>query len=185
MRTAATLLATAALLPLFACGEPAPPPAPEAERVENPALGLAIAALPEPFEVVNASGDTIELTAPGANGPGTAVLSVGEPSNSGINLVEATKARQAAFEIADGGKFFGTRSLGGALGNVFTARGSLLQDGVEVEQTWAFALHPTDKNRMLTITYSYPTGESQERVNQFLYLLGEIEGIVPTAGEPL
>ena len=31
----------------------------------------------------------------------------------------------------------------------------------------------------LSITYTYPPGESQERVNQFLILLGEIEGLVP------
>lgn len=166
---------------VFACGEPAPPPAPELARVENPDLGLAIAALHEPFEVVTSSGDTIELTAPGPNGPGTVTISAGPPSNSGVNLVEATKARQAAFEIAEGGQFFGTRSLGGALGNVFTARGTVVEDGIEVEQTWAYALHPLEQNRMLTIVYSYPTGESQERVNQFLFLLGEIEALGPAA----
>ena len=167
-------------LPLLACGEPAPPAPPEPARVENPDLGLAIAALHEPFEAVTTTGDTIELTAPGPNGPGTVTISVGPPSNSGINLVEAAKARKAAFDIAPGGQSFGTRSLGGSLGNIFTARGAYQKDdGTQVEETWAFALHPFEQNRMLTITYAYPPGESQERVNQFLYLLGELEGLAP------
>ena len=179
MKSIAPSLASAALLGfLLACAE-APPP-PEPVRVEHPELALAIATLPEPFEPTKTTGDTLELTAPGANGPGTVKITVGESSDSGINLVEATRARRAAFEVAPGGTFYGTRSLGGSLGNVYTARGSYrLDDGTEVEETWAFALHPLEKNRLLSITYTYPTGESQERVNQFLYLLGEIEGLTP------
>lgn len=162
MRAFPTLTAVALALPALAtlaCGEPAPPPAPEPVRVEHAELALAIAALPEPFAATTTTGESLELTAPGPNGPGTVRITVGPPSNSGINLVEATKARQAEFEIAPGGKFYGTRSLGGALGNVFTARGGLLiEDGTEVEETWAFALHPIEKTRMMSIVYRYPPG---------------------------
>lgn len=180
MRLTAVRFAALALGPLLACGEPAAPPPPEPVRVENPDLALAIAALPEPFEVVTARGEAIELTAPGANGPGTLRITLGPPSPSGINLVEAAKQGKEGFETAPGGQFYGHRTLGGSLGNVFTARGGYrLDDGSEVEETRAYALHPIEKNRMLTIVYTYPPGESQERVNQFLYLLGEIEGLMP------
>ena len=172
------------ILAAASCG-PAAPPEPVVERVENPDLGVAIAALPEPFTVTKATGESIELTAAGPGGDGRLLIAAGAPRDRGINLLQAVEERKAAFEAAPGGRYFGNRTLGGSLGNVFTARGSYESGGVVVEETWAFALHPLEKNRMLTITYTYPTGESEVRVKQLLDLLGEIEGqALPDAATP-
>lgn len=180
MKTTARPLAAFALavLPLLACGGEAPPPVPESVRVEHADLGLAIAALPEPFEAVETSGDALVLTAPGENGAGTVTITVGTPRRN-PNLVEAAKVGKEELEAAPDGEFFGHRSLGGSLGNIYTARGAYTRaDGTRVEEVLAYALHPLEQNRILKIRYTYPPGESQERVNQLLYLLGEIEGLV-------
>lgn len=174
-------LAALALLPLLACAEPAPPPPPEAQRVEHAELGLAIAALPEPFEPVETSGEAFVLTAPGENGAGTVRITVGEPQRN-PNLVEAAKEGKESLEAAPDGAFFGHRSLGGTLGNIYTARGGYTDaDGVAVEEVLAYALHPAEQTRILTIRYTYPPGEAQQRVDQLLYLLGEIEGLFPAS----
>jgi hypothetical protein len=180
------LFLLALVVPLIltvACGKEAPP-APA--RVENPALGVAIAALPDEFEVVSADGETIELTADGPSGPGRAVIAAGPYETAGINLVDATKERKAWFESTPGAVYFGNRELGTPIGTAFTARGTYpTQDG-EVEETWVYALHPT-ANRILTITFTYPTGESEDRVQQLMALLGEIEAadalVVPAEKE--
>ncbi|MCP4200354.1 MAG: hypothetical protein GY769_00275 [bacterium] len=151
------------------------------ERVENAGLGVAIAELPEAFSVVNASGPTIELVAAGESGSGRAVVAAGSEETFGINLVEAVKERKAWFEEAPGGRYFGNRELGTPNGTAFTARGSYDGESGPVEETWVYTIHPA-ANRLLTITYTYPTGESEERVNQLLLLLGEIEGLA--AEEP-
>ncbi len=155
----------------------------EPERVENADLGIAIAALPEAFSVVSASGPTIELVAAGESGSGKAVITAGPDETFGINLVDAVRERKALFEGAPGGQYFGNRELGTPNGTAFTARGAYDGESGPVEETWVYTIHPA-ANRLVTITYTYPTGESEERVNQLLLLLGEIEGLAPAEPQP-
>lgn len=164
------MLAASMMLPV-ACGKEAPP---EAVRVENPVLGIAIASLPEDFEVAGTEGETIELTAAGLNGTGTAVISAGPLTSSNINLVDVTKERKAWFESTPGAVYFGNRELGTPIGTAFTARGTYPTDDGDVEETWVYAIHPGEY-RLMTIRFTYPTGESKERVEQLMALLGEIE----------
>ncbi|MDH3254421.1 MAG: hypothetical protein OEM62_05455 [Acidobacteriota bacterium] len=173
------LLPLSTLLILIAACRPGA--LPEPERVENATLGVAIAALPDDFEVVSADGDTIELTAPGPDGAGTAVIAAGPEESSGVNLVEATKSRKAWYESTPGTTYFGNRELGTPIGTAFTARGSYPTATGVVEETRVFALHP-GANRLLTITFTYPTGESDKRVQQLMALLGEIEAFTDSTG---
>jgi hypothetical protein len=103
------------------------------------------------------------------------VIAAGPEDDFGINLVEEVKARKSAFESAPGGEYFGNRELGTPIGTAFTARGAYQTGDSKVEETWVFAIHPQG-NRLLTVTYTYPTGQSQERVQQLMELLAEIEG---------
>ena len=163
-------------LPLvaLACAGPAPEPAPpEPIRVESPTLGLAIAALPQPFQVAENDGGPLVLEAPGG---GRLVVSVGPEERAGINLIEQVKARKAELEAAPGGVYFGNRELMTPIGTAFTARGAHERDGARVEETWIYAIHPS-ANRLLTLTYGYPEGESETRVQELVAVLGEVEGI--------
>ena len=173
----------APLLLTSACGKNVPL---EPVRVENQVLGVAIASLPEGFEVVSTDGETIELMAAGPNGPGRAVIAAGPLTSSNINLVDVTKERKAWFESTPGATYFGNRELGTPIGTAFTARGTYPTESGEVEETWVYAIHPGEY-RLLTVTFTYPTGESQERVGQLMELLGEIEAagaeVVPAEGE--
>ncbi len=167
------------LLTLAACGqEPATTVEKPAERLENPEIGLAIAALPAPFEAVGAAGSTWTFEAPGETGRGTLVLSVGPEGSGSINLIDAVKERRAWFEGAEGGSYLGNRELGGPFGTIFTARGSYAGPDGPVEETWAYAIHPGEY-RLLSVRYTYPTGESETRVGQLMEFLGEIEPIAP------
>ncbi len=174
-RAAAALLAV--LMPMTAACAPAPEAPPQSsapERVENDALGIAVAAVPAVFEVVAGDDATIQLGTPSLPTLGRITVSAGPIDPYGINLVEAVKARRAEFEAAPGGEYFGNRELGTPIGTAYTARGAY--DGSEgrIEETWAFAVHPS-ANRLLTVIYAYPPGEGQERVGHLLELLGEIE----------
>lgn len=176
------LALSATALCLIQCAK-APPEPPASERVENRQLGIAIAALPEAFSVVTASGQEIVLSAESETGAGRAVITAGPDEAFGINLVNAIKERKAAFESAPGGEYFGNRELGTPTGTAFTARGAYDGEQGRVEETWVYSIHPM-ANRLLTITYTYPTGESQVRVEQLLGLVGELEGVGAEAAEP-
>lgn len=173
-----SLLFLALAATIVHCARAPKPGVAEPERVENVDLGIAIAALPEAFSVINASGPTIDLVAAHESGSGHAVILAGPDEAFGINLVDAVRERKALFEEAQGGRYFGNRELGTPNGTAFTARGAYEGESGPVEETWVYTIHPT-ANRLLTITYTYPTGESEERVNELLLLLGEIEGLAP------
>ncbi len=132
------------------------------------------------FSVSSASGPTIVLEAASEAGTGRAVIAAGPEDRFGINLIEAVKERKALFESAPGGVYFGNRELGTPNGTAFTARGGYDGESGPVEETWVYTIHPTS-NRLLTITYTYPTGESEERVQHVWELLGESEGLVEAA----
>lgn len=153
--------------------EPPPPPEPDPVRVESPGLGIVIAALEAPFSVAVNEGETLELTT--ADG-GTLEIARGPEERSGVNLVEAVKERQAAMEGLPDGVFHGSRELMTPIGSAFTARGTYSGDAGPVEETWIYALHPSG-NRLLTLVYRYPPGDSERRVGELVGVLGEIEPI--------
>lgn len=151
--------------------------------MENPALGLAIASLPRGFEVVRNEGEVLELVAHTEQGSGQLTFHVDTPVLGGVNLVEAVRNQQAAFEGQPDGEFLGRVELMSPLGSAFTARGRYTTDEGPVEETWVFAVHPQG-DRLLSLRYRYPAGgDSKERIDQLLAVLGEVEGIT-TPDEP-
>ena len=170
---AAFTLALAALTLAGCASEPPAPPAPE--RIENPDLGLAIAALPAAFQVAENRGETLKLSAPAVEA-GSVEITIGPLELGGINLVEVVKARRAEIE-AEGGLYFGNRELMTPYGAAYTTRGQVTGlDGGPVEVTAVYSLHPDGSDRLMTVTYRYPGGgDSQARVGELLELLGELE----------
>jgi hypothetical protein len=182
-----TLLAASALLAFltFACDrggdgndgnieDPELPP--QAQRVENEALDLALARVPAGLALRD-NGADIRLV-PGdadAGDPSELRIEVGPDSNFGIDPVQLANDQQASF-VESGGEFFGAQKLVTPLGPATYARGRFDgEDGSRIEETRAYAVHPT-ANRLVTLTYRYPAGEdSRERVAQLLEVLGEIE----------
>ena len=148
-------------------------------RVENPALELAIADLPAPFVLAENAGTTLRFETTHETG-GTLAVTVGEPEY-GLNLPALVKNRGDAFRARPGGEYNGSRELGTPFGPAYYSRGSYDTDHGREEQTWIFALHPADGSRLLTLTYTYPPGEGQTRVNELLSVLGEIEALAGTA----
>ncbi len=161
----------------LACQQSEPAPAePVSTRVENADLGIAVAALPAPFVVSGADDAGWRFDAPGENGDGTLVMSTGPVETGSINLVDVVKERRAWFESTEGATYYGNRELGGPFGTIYTARGAYGGPDAEVEETWAYAIHPGDY-RLLSVQYTYPPGEAQTRVVQLMEFLGEIEAL--------
>jgi hypothetical protein len=165
---------------LAACSRPAPQPTVSTERVENDSLGIAVATLPAPFAVAVNQRDRLRLEAPG---PAQLEIAIGEERTTGINLIDEIEARKAWFERAPDGVYLGNRELMTPIGTAFTARGTYTGAGGPVEECWVYAIHP-GANRVLTLTYTYPTGQSEQRVQELISVLGEIEGSTfhPTQG---
>ncbi|MEE8277958.1 MAG: hypothetical protein V3R89_04480 [Thermoanaerobaculia bacterium] len=155
----------------------ATPPEPSiAQRVENPHLGLAIAALPGGFVVEANDADSFRLRR--SDGEGVLWVEAGPEQVSGINLVEEVKGRRALFQEAPEGHYFGNRELMTPNGTAFTARGAYSVEDGRVEEIWVYTLHPA-ANRLVTLTYRYPAGgDSQQRVSELVELLGEVEALV-------
>ena len=170
-----TLLAFSIALVSVSCQTPEPvddsPP-----RVENQELGIAIAALPEAFEVDLNRGSDLRLTAPGPSGDGILELRVGPTEAAAINLPGEAKAAQQYFESLENGQYFGNLELVAPIGSAFTSRGAYDRDDGRVGEIRVFALHPT-QSRLLTLSFVYPEGEGKERMEQLAVLLGEIEGL--------
>lgn len=174
-RHTAVLFAGSMALLSAACQKPEPAPA-APERVENPDLGIAIAALPSAFEVVVNQGSDLRLTAPGLNGAGSVAIGVGPAGSTAINLPAEAKASQQYFESMGNGQYFGNLELVAPFGSAFTARGAYDREDGRVEEIRVFALHPI-QSRLLTVSFVYPEGEGKERMQQLAELLGEIEGL--------
>ena len=175
--TAKAALVTAGALIVAACQQqPARTVDAPGARAENPDLGLAIAEVPQPFREVSADADGWKFEAAGDGGAGILVVSAGPEESGSINLVEVVKERRAWFEGAEDRQYFGNRELGGPFGTIYTARGSHQTPEGPVEETWAYAIHP-GAYRLLTVRYTYPTGESGTRVEQLMAFLGEIEAL--------
>ena len=153
--------------------EPVPPPV---TRVENSDLGIAIAALPDPFVVGTNEGVVLELLAPGEAGDGTLFFETTAEMSGGINLVAEAEGMRDWFEQQPDGQYFGNLELGTPIGPAFTSRGSYTLAGAAIEEIRVFAIHP-GSNRLLRLTYRYPPGEGKLRLQQLAEVLGEIEAI--------
>ncbi len=188
MRPIRRLPAALALVSLAAwCGCGSPPKQAEKDagqgpRVENRALGIALAHVPAGFTVArNEDGDLVlERSAPDDHG--RLSILVGPPQTAGVNLVDQVWKEKARIEGLPGGKFLGQNELGGAaLGTVYTTRGRYTDEqGQAIEDYRALAVHP-GANRLLTLDYRYPApapGTSpQNRLDQLMLVVEQIEGL--------
>jgi len=150
--------------------------------VDNPALGLRIARVPDGFEISRNEGSDLVLE-PAADGVGGRVVVRVGPRETGVNLVAAVQAHRAEIEARPQGTYHGARELQGPLGTAFYSRGGWIDDdGTAMEETLVTAIHPSG-DRRLDIVYTYPAGgDPGERVTAVLDLLAEIEGVNPPTG---
>jgi hypothetical protein len=156
------------------------------ERIENPALRIAIAGLPGGFDVTTNSGETLRLTREPGLGPGEAWIEVSAPVEGGINLVEVIRGQREAFEALPGGSFSGNGELVLPDGRpAYYSRGRFDDAGTQVEEFRFWSVHPLDPNRQLQVFYRYPAAQdSKERLDDLLLLVGEIEGLGEAAAPP-
>jgi len=155
--------------------------APSGERVESPGLGIAVAALPDFFEVASNQGEELVLEPADPEVGGRLVIRTFTPELGGVNLVEAVNLHAEEIRGREGGEYLGQRELGTQLGSAYYSRGRYDGDGGEggggrVEEVSVFLLHP-DGDKRLDLVYSYPAGEdSGARLQDQLFgVLGEIE----------
>ena len=170
---------------LVACGpttEPEPEPV-KGERVENAALGMAIAELPAFFKVASNEGTVIELVPVDPQVVGTLRVQESPAESGGINLVAAIERHKADIQGRPDGVFKGQRELGSQLGTAFYSRGLFTDQGQTMEETMIFIVHPKG-DRELQMVYTYPAGEdSKERLmDQLFGVLSELEAL-PVAAE--
>lgn len=155
-------------------------PSGEVERVENPALGIALVG-PQAagFDVVTNEGETLVLIRPalGERAEARLTYEVGPPQTAGVNLVEAVKLQQAEIESRPEGDFLGQVELMSQFGTAFSTRGRYAGgDGREMEEIKIFTIHPSG-DRMLSVTYRYPptAGGTQARLDQGMTALALVE----------
>ncbi len=172
-------LAAAGIL-LVAC-QPSNSSAPEqdapatSERAESPQLGLALANVPEGFQVVEENELRLQRT---DDQTGEVWIEVG-PVVESINLVQEVRNWEKRFDEMPGGDFKGQMELGTQFGSAYSVRGRYLEGDLEVEQFRLMSLHPNEY-RLLSLIYTYPAGEdSTMRSNQVMEVFGELEGLTP------
>ncbi len=166
-----------ALAGLVACSEPPAPP----QTVANASLGIELAAVPDGFTVAENAAGALVLA---HSGEGELSITSTDSDPYGVNLVAAVQARQAATEEA-GGEFKGSRQLKTPWGPAYTARSRFEGPDGATEEMAVFALNPSDTHRMLTVTYTYPAGDSDEttaRIKQLLEVLAQVDPLDGTAG---
>lgn len=170
-RHLATAAVTSLVLGLTGCAAK-PEPAPEAPvRVALPDLGVALASIPEPFELAGDGPGFAELQSPGGT-----IRMTATDSDPRLNLVAMVEERKLAFEESENGSWFGRQELGTVYGPAFTARGAYTGESGPVEELWVYALHP-DGDRALVMQYAYTPGEGGERAQELLEVLGEVEAL--------
>ena len=176
-RNGVWLLSVVTLIWCLGCGQQAATD-PVSTEVDNPALGIRFAQIPDGFRIVTNHDETLVLSPSAEGADGTVTFRVG-PQETGINLVAAVHDHQARIEGLEGGTYHGARELEGPLGAAFYSRGSYDVDGLRTEETLLTAIHP-DGNRRLDLVYSYPQGDdSSARVTALIGLLAEVEGLPP------
>jgi hypothetical protein len=151
------------------------------QRVASPALGVALADLPEGVEVISADASAVRLTA--ADGvSGEIVLDVTTPESGGVNLVAAVQEHQAELEARPDGTYHGSQELRTQLGPAFTSRGAYTGDGGAVQELHVYSLHP-EGDAMLRLRTEYPAAEdASARAQTLLELLAQVEGLTPGDG---
>ena len=154
--------------------EPAPPPV----RVENPQLGVAIAALSPDFRVVANDGPTIELVPSAEGAAGTVSIVDTDPEIGGVNLVAAVKQHQAEILERPDGDYKGQAEYVTPLGTTYASRGRYSGDAGTVEERVVFMVHPWG-DRKLVVIYRYPAGnDTQERLDALMTgIVGELEAL--------
>lgn len=156
------------------------------ERAESPQLGLALASVPEGFQVVQESELRLRRT---DDQTGEVWVEVG-PIVESINLVQEVRDWEKRFDEMPGGDFKGQMELGTQFGSAYSVRGRFLNGDLEVEQFRLMSLHPSDY-RLLSLIYTYPAGEdSTMRSNQIMEVFAQLEALAAapapasdTAGE--
>lgn len=170
------------LLVFIACSTGEPPQPPPAQRVESTDLGIAIAALPSSFTVIESGPAGMVLQGAGATGPARLEIQVDPEETGGINLVAMAEGSREWFEQQAAGQYFGNLELMTPFGSAFTARGSYEGAAGPVEELRVFSLHP-GRNSVMRLTFRYPPGEGKQRMEELAGLLGEIEPLAADAQE--
>lgn len=182
------LLVAISLLP-FACGPGAEEGTPggggeaagEAalgERVENEALGIALAGVPAGFEVETNEGEELVLVR--TEDEGRLSFEMTPIQSAGVNLQARVWEEKERVEGMPGGQYRGQNELGGvALGTTYTSRGRFENEaGETVEEYRALLVHPTE-NRMLIVDYEYPAPppgtQGNERLEHLMLVLEQAE----------
>lgn len=171
---------------IAACQKAAPPPALTPVRIESPALGLVIVALPDGFRLEANEGETLRLTSDGATGTGTLTVSVDRRSRS-VNVVEEAMAAQRELEGRPEATFAGGNELVTPAGAGYAVRGSWTEGGVRLEERRIFALHPDGSGHLVTLADRYPAGDTanaRDRFGRELALLSALEATGAPATTP-
>ena len=163
-----------------------PAPAPPPVRVENPRLGMAIAALSPDFTVAGNDGATIELVPAGEGATGAVSVVAGEPEIGGINLVAAVTQHKEEILAKPDGDYKGQAEYMSPLGTTFASRGRYSDGGGTIEERVVYMVHPWG-DRTLQVIYRYPAADAadtQARLDALMNgIVGELEGLPPPAGE--
>ena len=170
----AAALCTGGLVSL-GCGKSAPENPKKLPRVENPAMGIALGAVPPVFKVVSNEGAEIHL-AP-KEGEGEVTLLLERPEVGGVNLVQMVKDWKDIYQGMEQGKYLGQVELATQFGPAYTVRGSYLKDGAATEERRVFVLHPSG-DQVLTLVYTYPEGKSSRlRAEELFEVVSELEAL--------
>lgn len=155
-----------------------PPMAPR--RVENPALMLVFSDLPEGCEVERNEGSELVFACRVDEVAGRVAVGVSEPER--VDLRQTARDQQQHFEALPEGAYFGIVELVTPTGPAYTARGRYVHEGDAVEEVQIHVVHPSERDRRLTLRYSYPERDrdhSQARRDQLMFLTGEVDGLEP------
>lgn len=163
-----------------------------AERIENGALGLALARVPAGFEVAHNEGEELVLERSAEDDAGVVTFELGPLTAAGVNLVDRVWEEKERVEGLPGGDYRGQNELGGVpLGTTFTSRGRFEnEEGETVEEYRALLVHPT-QNRVLIVDYEYPVpppaegGEGgQNRLEDLMLVLEQLEPVFQEEADP-
>jgi len=160
----------------LACAPTAPPPVQQPVAIENTALGLRLAHLPEGATVAVDEGARWTLDAPIGKTKGTITIEIRPTDSKNVNLVAEARGAGEAAAALPGGKFFGGNELVTPGGSAYTIR--TLVDGGLVEQRDVFVLHPDGSGRLVVLSVRYPPGDAEAtkaRLLQMLDLVGALE----------